>query len=74
MNALSVKNKTLSGEDEAPPTNDKALPQPINNTFADSNYGLQAAIITGHVNAEFHHYAPGVSQTQPASHATIRES
>jgi len=35
--------------------------QTINNNFAEANRGFQAGAITGHVNAEFHHYAPGVS-------------
>jgi hypothetical protein len=35
--------------------------QAINNNFAEGNRGFQAGAITGHVNAEFHHYAPGVS-------------
>jgi hypothetical protein len=69
MNATSVNNKSISGEDGASPTNHKALPQLINNTFADSNYGLQAAVITGHVNAEFHHHAPGT--VRPSSYAAV---
>jgi hypothetical protein len=66
MNAPSVENRALSGEDEAPPTNDKALPQPVNNTFADGNHGFQAGIITGHVKAEFHHHAPGTVRLEHA--------
>jgi hypothetical protein len=69
MNAPSVENKALSGEEEAPPTNDKALPQPVNNTFAHGNYGFQAGVITGHVNAEFHHHAPGRPPARPELHA-----
>jgi hypothetical protein len=57
MNPPLVENRALSGEDEAPPTDDKALPQPINN-FAAGNHGFQADSITGNVNAEFHHHAP----------------
>ena len=66
MNAPSVENRALSGEDEAPLTNDKALPQFINNTFADGNHGFQAGIITGHVKAEFYHHAPGTIRLEHA--------
>lgn len=40
----------------------------INTAFADGNRGFQAGAITGHVNAEIHHYAPGRSWTGPTSH------
>lgn len=66
MNAPSIENKALSGEEEAPPTNDKALPQPIHNTFAAGNHGFQAGTITGHVNAEFHHHASGTIRLEYA--------
>jgi len=35
--------------------------QAINNDFAEGNRGFQAGTITGHVDTEFHYYAPGVS-------------
>lgn len=35
--------------------------QNTNTNFAEGNYGFQAGTITGHINAEFHQYAPGVS-------------
>ena len=48
--------------------------QAINTTFADGNRGFQAGTITGHVNAEFHHYAPGRPSALPASHAAKCEN
>lgn len=36
-----------------------AAPRSINTTFAGGNRGFQTGTITGHVNAEFHHHAPG---------------
>jgi hypothetical protein len=49
----------LSMNMNAPSVENRALPQTINNNFAAGNYGFQAGTITGHVNAEFHHHAPG---------------
>ncbi|KAM0688913.1 hypothetical protein Q7P36_010989 [Cladosporium allicinum] len=45
--------------------------QAINNNFAEGNRGFQAGTITGHVNAEFHHYAPERPETPPTPLSTI---
>jgi hypothetical protein len=71
MNAPSVESRALPGEDEAPPTNDKALLQHVNNTFADGNYGFQAGIITGHFKAEFHHHPPGTARPERDQRPTL---
>jgi hypothetical protein len=70
MSSPSVENRALSGEDEAPPTDDKALPQPINN-FAAGNHGFQAGAITGNVNAEFHHHAPATVRLEHAQRPVL---
>ena len=51
-----------------------ARPQIISTTFAGGNRGFQAGNITGHVNAEFHHHAPGSFLTRPELHAAGRQN
>jgi hypothetical protein len=60
MNAMAYTSLLADGD---------ASSRSINTTFADGNHGFQAGTITGHVNAEFHHYASGRSSARPGLRA-----